>query len=289
MATKKKNEVVAAEEEVEIVPEWLQKMRVGETVDYAGGVNFINSDVGSAGTMGSTTDGTTTEDGESEWEKYKEQYIADQTAMYTDYGKRAMQDTVGEISARTGGLASSYAGIAGQETYDNYMQELAAKYPDLVAAAMEMYNLEHPKAKSNNWTYGIASNDTTAKKEDAKKKATAKKGSGEEAEDEDYLSGGMTEEEIWALRGLNPDYVSKNRTAKEIETLYADSVYRATDPTYSSVIDPYYAAGTSTKYPWIKGTAADLPTMANYMSPESMEAYLAYLTEVERLKKAAKK
>ncbi len=285
MAIKKiKNE--AAEEEVEVVPEWLQKMRVGETVDYAGGVNFINSDVGSAGTMGSTTDGTTTDDGKSEWEKYKDQYIADQTAMYTEYGKRAMQDTVGEISARTGGLASSYAGIVGQETYDNYMQELAAKYPDLVAAAMEMYNLEHPKAKSNtNWTYGIASNGTTAKKEDAKKKATAQKGSGEDEEDKDYLSGGMTEEEIWALRGQNPDYVAQNSTAREIALNYQDDVFRATNPMYSSIIDPYYAAGTSTEYPWTKGPTSDLPTMANYMSPDSMTAYLA---ELERLKAAKK-
>jgi hypothetical protein len=170
------------------------------------------------------------------------------------------------------------------------MQELSAKYPDLVAAALEMYNLEHPQTKSNtNWTYGIASNDTTAKKEDAKKKTTAQKGNGGDTEeDEDYLSGGMTEEEIWALRGLNPDYVSKNRTAKEIEALYADSVYRATDPTYSSVIDPYFAVGTpsTTNKPAMKtGTPIDLPTMANYMSPESMAIYLA---ELERLKATKK-
>ena len=286
MAIKKlKNEV--AEEEVEVVPEWLQKMRIGEGPDYMGSsaTKISGSDVGSAGTMGSTTDGTTTEDGKSEWEKYKDQYIEDQTAMYTEYGKRAMQDTVGEISARTGGLASSYAGIVGQETYDNYMQELAAKYPDLVAAAMEMYNLEHPKAKSNNWTYGIASNDTTAKKEDAKKKVPANKVPEEGDIPEDDAGKGYTrEEEIWALRGQNPDLIARITNPLELAALYEKELY-SRSPMYSSVIDPYYAVGTSTEYPWTKGPTSDLPTMANYMSPDSMAIYLA---ELERLKAAKK-
>jgi hypothetical protein len=264
LAIKKiKNEV--AEEEVEVVPEWLQKMRVGETVDYAGGVNFINSDVGSAGTMGSTTDGTTTEDGKSEWEKYKDQYIADQTAMYTDYGKRAMQDTVGEISARTGGLASSYAGIVGQETYDNYMQELAAKYPDLVAAAMEMYNLENPKAKSNNWTYGIASNGTTAKKEDAKKKATAKKTTEEaakEKENVEYYYGFTQDDADRGIRGLNPYWVDKNTSEAQKEENYQDDVFRAVSPLYSSVIDPYYVTGVPTATAATKAEEEEKTTLA---------------------------
>ena len=98
-----------------------------------------------------------------------------------------------------------------------------------------------------------------------------------------------TEEEIWALRGLNPNYVAQNSTAREIALNYQDDVFRATNPMYSSIIDPYYAAGTSTEYPWTKGPTADLPTMPNYMSPDSMKAYLAYLTEVERLNKATKK
>ena len=46
---------------------------------------------------------------------------------YTRNGERAMQDTLGQVSARTGGLASSYAGSAAQQTYDNYMGALADK------------------------------------------------------------------------------------------------------------------------------------------------------------------
>lgn len=39
-------------------------------------------------------------------------------------GKRAMTDTLGELSTRTGGLASSYAGSAAQQEYDRYMEGL---------------------------------------------------------------------------------------------------------------------------------------------------------------------
>lgn len=58
---------------------------------------------------------------------------------YTRSGKRAMQDTLGQVAARTGGLASSYASTASQQTYDNYMAELADKIPELRQAAYAMY------------------------------------------------------------------------------------------------------------------------------------------------------
>ncbi len=60
-------------------------------------------------------------------------------AAYTRAGKRAMQDTLGEVSARTGGLASSYAGTAAQQTYDGYIAGLAGEIPTLRALAYEMY------------------------------------------------------------------------------------------------------------------------------------------------------
>lgn len=43
---------------------------------------------------------------------------------YSALGKKAMQDTVGDASSRTGGLASSYAVTAGQQANDAYMQKL---------------------------------------------------------------------------------------------------------------------------------------------------------------------
>lgn len=61
---------------------------------------------------------------------------------YTRAGKRAMQDTLGEVSARTGGLASTWAESAAQQTYGNYMAGLAAEIPALRELAYEMYRDE---------------------------------------------------------------------------------------------------------------------------------------------------
>ena len=68
---------------------------------------------------------------------------------YTREGQRAMQDTLGQVSARTGGLASSYAGSAAQQTYDNYMGELADKIPELRQLAYEMYMDEGDTQRAN--------------------------------------------------------------------------------------------------------------------------------------------
>lgn len=68
---------------------------------------------------------------------------------YTRAGKRAMQDTLGEVSARTGGLASSYAGSAAQQTYDNYMAGLASEIPALRRLAYEMYRDEGADMRSD--------------------------------------------------------------------------------------------------------------------------------------------
>ena len=52
--------------------------------------------------------------------------------QYERQGQRAMQDTLGDAAARTGGMASSYAVTAGQQAYGNQMSALEA-------AALEMY------------------------------------------------------------------------------------------------------------------------------------------------------
>ncbi|HWP80326.1 MAG TPA: hypothetical protein VN446_06745 [Candidatus Acidoferrum sp.] len=67
------------------------------------------------------------------------QQYADQ---YTRLGDLAMKDTLGQVSARTGGLASSYAAAASQGAYDSYMQALAAKIPELYSLAYSMYQDE---------------------------------------------------------------------------------------------------------------------------------------------------
>ena len=43
---------------------------------------------------------------------------------YSTQGQKAMDDTVGKVAARTGGLASSYATAAGNQAYNEYMGKL---------------------------------------------------------------------------------------------------------------------------------------------------------------------
>ena len=75
------------------------------------------------------------------YQQYKE--------SYTRSGERAMQDTLGQVSARTGGLASSYAGAAAQQTYDGYMSALADKIPELRQLAYQMYQDEGAQQRAN--------------------------------------------------------------------------------------------------------------------------------------------
>lgn len=68
---------------------------------------------------------------------------------YTRMGQQAMDDTLARMSARTGGLASSYAGAAAQQTYNQHMSALADKVPQLRQMAYEMYLGEDDTARKN--------------------------------------------------------------------------------------------------------------------------------------------
>ncbi len=58
---------------------------------------------------------------------------------YTRQAEQALDDTIAKVSARTDGMASSYAGIAGQQEYQRYMSALGDKIPQLQQMAYEMY------------------------------------------------------------------------------------------------------------------------------------------------------
>lgn len=51
------------------------------------------------------------------------------TDQYVQKGRRAMQDTMGQAAALTGGYGNSYAQGAGQAEYGNYLQDLNAMAP----------------------------------------------------------------------------------------------------------------------------------------------------------------
>lgn len=64
------------------------------------------------------------------------------TQLYTQRGRAAMEDTMGQAAALTGGYGSSYAENAGQQAYGQYMQELMALLPQFQERAQAAYDKE---------------------------------------------------------------------------------------------------------------------------------------------------
>ena len=62
--------------------------------------------------------------------------------MYINAGKQAMSDTVGQASALTGGYGNSWAATAGQQQYNQYLQQLNDRIPELQQMALDRYNAE---------------------------------------------------------------------------------------------------------------------------------------------------
>lgn len=61
---------------------------------------------------------------------------------YTQQGKMAMLDTMGQAAAMTGGYGSSYASIAGNQAYQQSLQQLNDVIPELQQLAYEKYKQE---------------------------------------------------------------------------------------------------------------------------------------------------
>ena len=62
--------------------------------------------------------------------------------QYTALGKMAMQDTMGQAAAMTGGYGSSYASTAGNQAYQGYLSQLNEMVPELYGMARDQYNQE---------------------------------------------------------------------------------------------------------------------------------------------------
>lgn len=58
---------------------------------------------------------------------------------YVNQGRLAMEDTMGQAAALTGGYGSTYAQRVGQQTYQSYLEKLSQAAPELEARAYERY------------------------------------------------------------------------------------------------------------------------------------------------------
>lgn len=68
------------------------------------------------------------------YQQYKDQYVTQ--------GKLAMQDTMGQAAALTGGYGNSYGQNVGQQAYQGYLQQLNERVPELYGMAYDRYNQE---------------------------------------------------------------------------------------------------------------------------------------------------
>lgn len=73
-------------------------------------------------------------EGDALYQQYKQQYQS--------LGKQAMQDTMGQAAALTGGYGSSYGQAVGQQQYDAYLRQLTDKIPELAQNAYSRYAQE---------------------------------------------------------------------------------------------------------------------------------------------------
>lgn len=75
--------------------------------------------------------------GDALYNQYKDQYVRQ--------GQLAMQDTMGQAAALTGGYGNTYSQNAGQQAYHGYLQGLNDKVPQLYQMAYDMYTAEGNK------------------------------------------------------------------------------------------------------------------------------------------------
>ncbi len=79
-------------------------------------------------------------------------------------GKTAMRDTIGQASAMTGGYGNSYAQSAGQQAYKSHLEGMNDMIPDLYGLALQKYQAEGERLKSDLAT-SMAFDESAYKKE----------------------------------------------------------------------------------------------------------------------------
>lgn len=86
--------------------------------------------------------------GDALYQQYKD--------MYMKQGQLAMQDTMGQAAALTGGYGNSYAATAGNQAYQAHLDQLNNIIPELYQMAYDRYNQEGQDLYNQ---YGLLSSD----------------------------------------------------------------------------------------------------------------------------------
>ena len=80
--------------------------------------------------------------GEFSYDVNKDKLYQQYRDVYAQMGRGAMEDTMGQAAALTGGYGSTYSQNAGQQAYNAYLQKLNEVVPELYNAAYNRYNQE---------------------------------------------------------------------------------------------------------------------------------------------------
>jgi hypothetical protein len=80
--------------------------------------------------------------GEFSYDVNKDKLYQQYRDLYAQMGRGAMEDTMGQAAALTGGYGSTYSQNAGQQAYNAYLQKLNEVVPELYNAAYDRYNQE---------------------------------------------------------------------------------------------------------------------------------------------------
>ena len=86
--------------------------------------------------------------GDALYQQYKDRYV--------NLGQQAMMDTMGQAAKLTGGYGNSNAQMVGQQAYQNYLQGLTDKIPELANLRLWKFRMQKaiPKtAVPSAWVY----------------------------------------------------------------------------------------------------------------------------------------
>lgn len=97
--------------------------------------------------------------GDALWHQYKDQHV--------QLGQMAAEDAIGQASALTGGYGNSYGQKVGQQTYNQHMQTLTDKIPQLYQLAQNAYAAEGDRLAQQYSMTGQLAADEYAKHQDA--------------------------------------------------------------------------------------------------------------------------
>lgn len=111
---------------------------------------------------------------------------------YGNNGKMSMQDVLGQIASRTGGLASSYATTAAQQQYNQYMAQLEE-------VARQMYSQDRSELMDNANLYRNLANDEYDRYRDSVSDYNARLKAAQKAAQQAYQNS------TWEDRGSTPE------------------------------------------------------------------------------------